>query len=313
MIIGRPHAGLEFRAGSSAVEWANAAPLVERLRRIPSDCRAYACSEEDAAHRFGIDRAAGDALVSLGLPHMERDGVRHYEKGDLHYLGMRLGSAAGYRLATRMSARALERLDAAPRMQVRVQLVAPDAAGATVELRLPGGSRTRAVARGDEPLAELELELATTRPRLSPALTEVLDRIGAFDFCLLPHRCRDGTRVARDTGLAECSTAAQMLIEDAEALGHRVRRCEGLLVSLPYSTEHSWAEVEVDGAWEPFDPLLIGHLRRFGGLDPARLPAWWSFAGALIRFGVQEGPIAAPIGVSDGRRVELTYLTSIAP
>jgi Transglutaminase-like superfamily len=295
-----------------ACGWDQAAPLIERLLRLPPEARAYHCSEEQAARHFGVDQTAADALVALGLPCRVLEGCRYFEKGDLHYIGLRLGSAAGYRLATRLTARSLARLSGRSQTRVRIQYVPRVPVKGLIDVRLPSGRHlTQAHASGNAPVADIEVELSASWPAAGSGLTAVLNSIALLDFCLIPHLCRAGTAIATRTGLAECSTSAQLLVELATAAGWQARFCEGVLVSMPYSTEHSWAEVHLDGIWVPFDPLLIAHLQNFGQLDPDEWPPYRSLGGALVRYGPQSAPIAAPLVQGAGGHVAVSLLTEI--
>jgi hypothetical protein len=111
----------------------------------------------------------------------------------------------------------------------------------------------------------------------------------------------------RRTRIANCRSAAGLLVEEAPALGVEARLAHGLLLAPPYSTPHNWAEVRTDDGWLSLDPLLIALLTRFAGLDAAAWPPQRSPGAILLRLSEPGTPLVVDAG--SGAPLEATFLT----
>jgi len=155
---------------------------------------------------------------------------------------------------------------------------------------------------------ELRVVLRGRWPELPAAAARVVSRVAAtIGFCLLPPALRCDTELVRRIGLSDCLTAAHLIVEEWSAAGLEARIGRGLLMSLPYSTPHTWPEVRVGERWVPADPLMLGLMRNFGGLDPAAWPVDRSTGPMLLR---AVGEHSALI-VTDSGEIETTFITSL--
>jgi hypothetical protein len=284
------------------------AELVSRLRRIPYDARAFTVPEREVSAEYGLSPRVLASLVEEGLPFTTTGGERRYDHGDLHYVGLRLGTATSYLTAIRLWTRLLRRVatHAETRVVIRyVPIIPADRGGCRASLNLPDGRRVEAELWPHQPAGEATVELRPTWPSVPPHLATQLEELDAFDFFQLPKGVRLDWQFARRVGLIDCGTAAPMIVADCVAAGFDARVVEGILVSLPFSILHDWAEVRVDGVWVPFDPILINVMRRFGGLDAAEWP--------LSRpFSIVAGfPGEWPIVTDGGTPVHVTFVTSL--
>lgn len=294
--------------GDELDEW------IAALRAIPDTERDFAVAREQAAREFGFGADAVDELLARGLPH----APGHGGKGpllwatDLQYLGLRLGCAHIYQGVLNRWAGALTAFSAQAELPLQVGCSVYAPPGTAIELLAPGGERVRAQAgeRGAVALAfettmrgrPPELDAATAEP-----LRELLADLAAYDFCWLRPPLEADLAFVRRTRLANCRSTAGLLVEAAPALGVEARLVHGLLLAPPYSTPHNWAEVRTNGGWVALDPLLLGLLARFAGLDPGAWPPQRSPGAILLALSEPGTPLVTDAG--SGAPLEATFLT----
>lgn len=293
------------------------ATWVERLRLIPDEARDFAVGRDQAAREFGFDAAAVDALLAHGLPHADgRDGDGPLLWAtDLQYLSLRLGRGAVYQGVLNRWASALTSFSARAHTPVAIRCRAYAPPGTRVELLAPGGQRVQAEAAtggaGRNAVAlgfEATMHAAPALPQdLARTLGELLADLAAYDFCWLRPPLEADLAFVRRTRLANCRSTAGLLVEQAPRLGVEARLAHGLLLAPPYSTPHNWAEVRTDGGWVALDPLLLGLLARFAGLDARAWPPERSPGAILLGLTVPGTPLVT--SADDGRPLEATFLT----
>ena len=285
--------------------------LIARLRELPDTGRRYLCDERFGQLHLGLDSQLLRELAAAGLP-CERgaDGLR-FEFGDLHYISLRLGFAKAFTWALRLWVSSLELFAAHRETSVSIaympQLTA-STCGALGVARLPGGEQRRVPLAHGKPAVHAETAQVGAWPPLPQEAARVAGEIAdGLAFCLLPAVLRGDVALARRTGLADCFTAALLIVEAWQEAGLAARLASGLLVSAPVSTLHSWPELLVDSIWTAADPMMIGVMRDFGGLDAARWPPTRSVGPMLAR--VSESP--EPLLAVGADRVEATFLTKV--
>jgi len=287
--------------------------LVERLRRIPADARSFTLDARQAEAQFGLPEATLRELVALGLPSARTDEGVRFAHVDLHYVGVRLGTAEAYLWAVRRWAESLERLAGREHAHVTVAYVPQLADGAATEIgcvRLPTGEVRAVVMEHGRCAAEAQVALEARWPELPAQARRIVDEVGgALDFCLVPAPLRGDVACARRTGLSDCYTAACLLVESLRAGGLAARLGSGILMSVPYASPHTWAEVGVDGRWVPVDPLMLHVMRDYGALDAGRWPLHRSLGPVLVRLG--EDPVA--LAWTDRGHVEVSLMTAAEP
>jgi hypothetical protein len=285
--------------------------LIEVLRQLPSEARSFTHSASDARRWFGLDEELLAQLVDWGLPACDSAGGPWFDICDLHYVGLRVGTAHAYLWAIRSWARSLEALDAGPTSHVTLRYLPQLAEGereTAGTVRLPDERRGPVVLRREEAAAELTLEVPARRTAPRPALAPLVEEVGTLEFCLLPEALQTPA-VARSTGLCDCEVASQLLMRRCEAEGLHARRSHGIILAAPYASTHNWVEVLVDDAWTVVDPLLMKLLRQFGGLDAERWPLTRSPEALLCRLGDES---AGVVEDAAGERIETILLTTIA-
>jgi transglutaminase-like putative cysteine protease len=288
----------------------HAQSLIDRLAVIPAAAREFDAGEREATLEFGLSPAVLSQLRAAGLS--SSDGIHTFAWGDLHYLGLRLGSADAYVSALRIWRRSLERFAASPDTKVKVRCLPQLPSSQEIQLgfiRRPDGSEEEVTLQTNVPIADFEITLRETSSRAPAELIDVLDAVGELDFCFVPKSVRGDTAEARRTGLADCVTAAKLVTEGCERAGFPARVARGLMITLPFSAEHSWAEVLIDECWVPFDPLIIQTMIRFGGLPASHWPRSRPLPTSLSRFFLSDE--AAPLVHRDGEQIATTFLTQI--
>jgi hypothetical protein len=294
---------------SGSAEAARYETLIRPLLRIPSRFRDFTVPEHDVQMRYGLDPETLAALRDVGLPVVSRDRAEFYEHADLHFAGLRLGTAHLYLYTIRLWARTLRDLARSGPGVLRVAVIPQlaDRGCLSGHVQTPAGE-VEATLRDGEPSASFDVELQLSWTLLPKAIRRHLVAEAELEFYDLRTlvEAAGGESTAAAAGITSCGLASlrlgRLLVEE----GYRCRGSSGLLVAFPYSTEHAWLEVEVDGVWSAIDPVIVALMQRYGGLDPADWPVYRAVNGMLVRLG--DGPQAL---VAAGRtRVPATFLTT---
>lgn len=284
-------------SGARSVPAGDVASLVAALAALPDSCREYSIRERMAQRFLGRDPARLETLRALGLSSRVRDGERWYEWGDVHFLGLRLGTASQVLFCTRAwaaAAAAVGSEDAA----MRISYFAPDAGqGERLRVTLPDGTSELVRASPGKPVADFDVTLRASWPQLQDAaLRAVAEEVRKLEFFILPWKVVHDTARARRTGLAACITTAMILVAEGSRLGLEMRRSTGLLVAAPFASGHDWAEVRVGGTWLPIDPMMVEIMTRFGGLERASWPTHRTLGPLLVRVDASTPLVADPQG-----------------
>jgi hypothetical protein len=286
---------------------------IARLREIPDGERDFAVALERAEREFGFDVEAVEKLVARGLPHAEAadDAGPLLWVADLQYLGLRLGCARVYQGVLNRWAGALTSLSARAETPVAISCRAYAPPGTAVELLAPGGRRVRAEAGAGGAALGFETTMRGELPplpgKLADALGELLADIAAYDFVWMWPPLETNLAFVRRTRLANCRSAAGLLVEEAPRLGVEARLAHGLLLAPPYSTPHNWAEVRTAEGWVALDPLLLSLLACFAGLDAVAWPPQRSPGAILLR--LTEPGTSLVCAADTGAPLEATFLT----
>lgn len=287
--------------------------LCARLRQIPRDAGDYSINAQDALTQFGVGEPELEALRRAGLHGEGADGEHAYAGYDLHYVGLRRGLAQDILAGINLWRTSLERLADAGETRIHVSYVpkVPDATEPVDGRVVLAGAPDHPVElRHLSPAAAFTATQRATWPALPDAAAAIVDEVARFEFCRLPDRLMGDTSLARQIGLTDCWTGSKLVVEGCRRIGHQARIACGLMVALPFSSHHSWAEVEVDGIWTPVDPLIVELMRRFGGLDPAAWPHHRS-PGAMLTPLIWDPPAPVPLVSRAGRAVPTLFVTRI--
>ncbi len=283
---------------------------IERLALIPREQRTFDIDLRAAEQTFAIDPALAQALIARGLQHATdpADGEPRFCLTDLHYVGLRLGRAPTHRTAMRLWAAALIDTATRERTHVEVRCSPYGQPGTEVDVLVPPGEWEHATMAANRRATSFVVELPGRWPAFPPALHELLEHVGALDFCLMPGELYGSEAFARETGLADCGSAAFLLAEECERLGVAARTAFGLLLARPYATPHHWTEIEVDGAWVPADPLLLTLLARHTELDGPEWQTTRSPGSVLVRVADRQIPLVR----AAGQPLEASFLVKVS-
>lgn len=285
---------------------------IRRLEQVPSELRDFTVSSSDAERQFGLTWSMLDELAAAGLPYRDGPNGRRFSGADLAYLGIRLGTAQAHLTKFALLAKSLTRFAAHESVGLTVHYVPLLAAGSGSVpgmIALPEGGHREVELVHDEVAAEVSIMLGSWHPPTPARLARALAEMGPLNLYELPAALLGDVAFSRRTGLSECFTAAQMVGDCCRSAGYEARVSEGLLVSIPWSSAHYWAEARVEGTWLPLDPLMIRAMRQFGSLKPDVWPLHRSPAPMLARFPSGTFPLVA--AKPDGSRVNARLLTSI--
>jgi hypothetical protein len=280
---------------------------IGRLRLAPDSHRDFSIDLVRAEREFGVEPLLAADLVARGLPHAPGDDGPSFADMDLHYVGLRLGCATIYQGVLRRWATTLAASATRVQTDIEIRCTPYAAPGTDVELLVARDERLRTRTGTRPGTISFQASIPGRWPPFDPALADLLHELGELDFCRLPESLQDDLDFARRTRLANCATAAHLLVEECTRRGVEARHAYGLLIAPPYSTPHSWSEIRTGDAWVPADPLLLGLLAAHGGLDPASWPPTRSTGGILLA--LAERPTAIVRAASGP--LEATFLTRV--
>jgi Transglutaminase-like superfamily len=289
---------------------------LERLRRyaaaVPRHLRVFDVGEDAARAYFGLDAATLEELSGAGLPCVEDESGRRFAFADLHYLALRSGRPSAYRRGITAWANTFAALGEAPASDVRVE-VRPQADADDAVVVLPARSLAVSVEK-DVPAAVLEVVQRAPSVAPPPDLCDVAVEIGSYDFYVVPLDAPDRAELSRTIHAGDCGSVLAILREGLEAIGYECRTRFGLLLSVPYSTQHVWVEALVDDQWLALDPLMLGVMKQFGGLDEALWPPYRPLNATFVDISeFPAGARTASVVSSNGEGIASTFFTKISP
>jgi len=251
--------------------------IVERILLVPDQHRVYDHDETTAAKVFGIGIPVQSDLLDLGLPHRVSGGQRYFDELDLANASLALRTPSPRYLAMRRWPQILRGVVADHAVRYEVEVAAQcgsKAADHQCDFRLP--AEVLALVPGTDPAARrftLSREVGATGPaaEASEDLQRVFAEVSAFQFHILPLALYGDLSFLADTSLANCELSSRYLAQRATAEGWTARRSFGLQLFSPYSLQHFWPEVRLDGVWTAFDPFMIHSLVRWEVLTPGEV------------------------------------------
>lgn len=286
----------------------NYLPLVETLERVPVNPPDFAISQNQG-REFGFSSRDLAALACAGLPHLQANGSYMFRWSDLHYLGLRLGTAKPYLLNIRLWAKTFTQLSKSRQTDIEVdyspKLKASTPDGVVGTLVLPGGVRRSLPLRSGEVAATLKACQFGLWPNPPPRLAAIFDGFADLQLYVIPQSLRGSARKIMQLGLSDCENAAHLAVDACTREGFEARAAYGLLISFPFSIPHSWAEVFVGGRWMSFDPLTATAMNEFAGNDVPSLMGSHCLSAILLR--VADEPV--PLVSIDGVPVDASFTT----
>jgi hypothetical protein len=267
--------------------------IVARIRRIPDRYRVYAVPTSRVVRIFRTPEPVLRELTGLGFPHATVDGDTHYDRRDLENLVLFRAQPSPQWTALGMLPDALAAGARGPVVRRTVDVTArcpqPGHTGAC-DFAVAGWPADSAPVRSVRRLAphhlRLELELPGGPSRqvmLEPAGRALFDEVAALQFHHIPEELAGDLDFLDGAGLADCRLANAYLVSRAEGAGLRARTAAGLFVAPPFSNDHCWTELLVNGEWVPVDPFFLAALARWGLTDPDVWPVIRSPRGTYWR------------------------------
>jgi hypothetical protein len=249
--------------------------VLERVLRIPSSAREYTMDAGQAWRHHRVSAEILDLAMSHGLPTGRACGVPLFDASDVMNLAMHVPSSAAATAARRFWAAGMNRAADGERAsyEIRYGLTCPEpghAPDCRYRLTLPGSGPVERTVAADAPASALptaRVSLQSSWPILPPEVCTALDVLRDVDFVRLPRSVRTDLDFVRQARISDCLSTARLLVDEGRRRGLPVRFSRGLMVVLPFSTPHNWAEFRVAGRWVPVDPVLIRTMLGWGVLD----------------------------------------------
>lgn len=272
------------------------------LELVPGHARGFDVPWGTAERDYGLPAEALRAMRARGL---SRDGG--FDHFDLLNVSLDLGVRSLWTFGPADWAKGL-RAPAGTVVRAEVEYV-PECAHEPGEdqecdfrVRLPTGWTRWA---GGPAVARFELP--TSWPGPPPRVAELLEEFGRVRFVRLPMTVGLDLDFIERTGIADCTGGSLLLVREGRRRGLPVRLAQGVILSLPFSVLHYWAEIEYDGVWVPHDPLIVGAMLRWGLLDPAEWSVLRSTGAVLARISGRMGPV----GLDAGRPAGVSFATAV--
>jgi hypothetical protein len=273
------------------------AALVEKLRRIPDAVRQFVIGPDEAWRFFRVSAELLESLRDHGLPHEGTGESVRFDLTDMRNVGMRLGGSA--RAARRFWAGGMTRgRDDGPacfEIQYKVTCPTPGHDGTCrYGFVLPDvGPMAREVPAGaPAPMPAVRVSLEADWPPLPDAARDLLDTLRGIEFMRLPEPLREDMAFIREARLGDCVGTTRYLVSEGRRRGMTIRSRYGIMVVLPYSPRHNWAEISVDGRWVPVDPVLLNWMIECGVVGPPDWDAYRSPGAVLIGITETRVPLA---------------------
>jgi hypothetical protein len=277
---------------------------IEKVRRVPDRHRAFTVSPDQAQQLFRVDLDVLAQALDTGLPSRGRGTDVRLDPLDLRNLAISLGLNTPWSTAMSWWVSALDaaRADAIRTCRIGVcsrcrRCTRDSACTVSVSPQLLQAARRVEPAPGARADLYATVRLAGAPEAFPPEVAAVLRSADPIEWHLIPDALITDVGFLRDTGLSDCRLMARHLRDEAHRHGLRTRPAFGLIVTAPFSREHTWVEFDVDGRWLPADPLLFNSMARWGHLDPAWWPPTMSPLGTMWRIGEASVPLVTHDGL----------------
>ncbi len=287
--------------------------LITRLKLVADGLKSFTVKSMDARSLYGINDSLMAELMSLGLPHEQRDHSLTFDENDLYNVALYLRLPSVHRTAMRSWASTLEQFGQAEEqlfhleyrvLQSPLLVESPRKVTAVVS---PTEKRYVYVWPGETAL-EIEVPIRAVWPLAPPQLEEVIIALsGRLEFFALPEALTTTTIFSQTNGLAECAVGSRMLRDECESLGFEARQMFGLFLSVPVAFPTTWTEVLLEGEWVPFDPLLLNLLHLHTRLSTDSWPITRSLGSIVLPMANN----ACDLVTYNGQTVPTSYITKL--
>ncbi|SFO39983.1 hypothetical protein SAMN04489713_105431 [Actinomadura madurae] len=292
---------------------AEVAEFLETLRLIPDAARGFEVPWERAAETYLLPDDVLKAMAAAGLAADRPDGGDGpcFDHFDLLNVSLELRVANVWTYGPDAWGRGLRASASRPQARVDVEPI-PECSGVeheggecSLRVRFPDGWRPY---DPDSPPV-LRREIRTSWPAPGAGTAALLEEFGRLRFVRLPALVGNDPAFIRRTGIADCNGAARLMAEEGERRGLKCRLAQGVILSPPFSIAHFWTEVETDGRWVPYDPLIVKAMLRWGILDAGEWDIYRSTGAILVR--LADGP-GGPLALDHGEPVGLSFATRLS-
>jgi hypothetical protein len=268
--------------------------LVEPLLRIPDEFRRFDTTLVGATRDLGLDAATQRGLLDAGLPRVGDGDEVLFDSLDLSTISLYLSARSARRDAMRFWQRSLRRIASGPvgyRVEVRAECPLPRHSGDCVYQVAPEvGAETPVVTaeRRGVALGAVTCHVEQRPEPLPAVLAELALSYADVDFYYLPTFLSLNADFVERERIGDCVATAHAILETATRAGFEARHAYGFILSVPYSSPHTWAEIYLEGRWFAVDPLLPKAMHAWGITKGEEWPATLSPLGIYHRISAEQ-------------------------
>jgi hypothetical protein len=262
---------------------------VEKVCRVPGTYRCFSVDANDAERRFAVKESLLATILDFGLPHASREGQLHFDELDLLNIGndLRLPNARwrAMRMWPRFLSSTATRKDSLYKFRVHADCPQPGHSGPcdfTFNPKFENKVNPEKAAEQDFQFQARPLsEMYDFGDSIDPIIAEAC----RLKFHLLPHEMSRDMKFVQDSGLANCQSASVWLAAVGARHGIAVRPAAGFFISIPYSLQHVWLEIQVGNEWKHADPFFLNTLAQWGVVQQSDWPLSRSPRSAVLHLG----------------------------
>lgn len=253
--------------------------VVERTLRIPETAKRFEVSTDEAQAEYYVPAEVLADLLDLGLAARGEGDHRRFDPLDLENVALDLRLPTPQRRAMDWWSRSLlaEPRDGEVVYSVNANAKCPEP-GHPGDCQFEIDPLLAAACRPDslrtKPAgAAFDIVITHRNLRFGGRYTELIERLAALHFHILPDAVQADLGFLRETGLANCGLATRYAQVLGEELGLPVRPSCGYFVTAPFMTGHSWPEFQWEGDWVAADPFILTAISRWGVAGGEHWPA----------------------------------------
>ncbi|WP_369174956.1 transglutaminase domain-containing protein [Streptomyces sp. R28] len=251
--------------------------VVSRARQMPDKYRTFSASPVDARRVYGISEALLAVLLDLGLPCTGAAENVAFDPLDLENTAAALGLPSSQMVAMRRWTRSLAQAQTPERerCEMTVSLHCPEPGhegGCDFSLSRHLASALGVSARSKNEQIVSRVVMATRIHDFDAPFDVVADEARRLVFHRIPDELAMDIGFLKETGLADCRSAARHLCQVAVQVGYVTRPAAGFFIGAPFPCTHAWFEIRIDDRWIAADPFFLNTLHHWNILDPEDWP-----------------------------------------
>jgi hypothetical protein len=264
------------------------AEIIQRIRRIPDQYRAFTEDAKEAARIHKIPEDLLRELLDLGLPCRASESGYRFDRTDLENVALSLRFRCPRYVAMQWWARSLNTIVADGQNEFILRLIPkcplaghPGPCTFSASSFIEGAVASDSLAVSPAGVVTARVCLPTKMVTFTDAYAELFDRLAGLTLHIFPESMPVESWKAYDTGLADCRMAARLLVQGAAEFELAARPASGFFMASPFPMRHVWVELETAGSWVTADPFLLQSLARWGIVDGKQWPVYRSPPGLL--------------------------------